>query len=248
MAMLSKKRKLVLITGSAKRLGAEMALSFARLDYDVIIHFNNSLEEAKSVVKKIENMGCKAIMIRANLNDELKNFIETVKNSELIKNRGGLDLLINSASKYEKMDFENVTEELWDEMQGINTKAPFFLTQGLIDEIRNVNGSIINMVDTSYNRPWKYYTNYCSSKASLYNMTLSLSHELAPEIRVNGIAPGAIMFPDWIEEKDKQEILDQIPMIREGTAEEIAATAVFLAEGPEYITGQIISVDGGLNL
>lgn len=241
-------RKLVLITGSGKRLGAAMALHFAKNNYDVIIHYNNSKSEAESVIEKIKKMGGDAILIKANLKNNLSNFIDEVIQSSLIKKRGGLDVLINSASKYENMRFEEVTGESWDEMHTINTKVPYFLIQGLLKELKSLSGSVINMVDTSYNRPWKNYSNYCSSKASLYNLTLSLSHELAPGIRVNGIAPGAIMFPEWVEENEKERILNNVPMAREGTAKEIAETALFLADGPEYITGQIISVDGGLNL
>ena len=239
-------KKLVLVTGSAKRLGAAIAIHFAKSDYDVIIHYNNSENDAKDIVSKIKEIGTDAMMIKADLIHELDDFINQVRTCELVKRRGGIDVLINSASKYEKVKFSQVTPELWDSMHGINSKAPYFLIQGLLNEIKNVKGCIINMVDTSYQRPWEYFSNYCASKATLYNLTMSLSYELAPEIRVNGIAPGAIMFPEWIEEEDKEKILSQIPMSREGTLEEIAETALFLAEGPNYITGQIIGVDGGL--
>ena len=239
--------KLALITGSAKRIGAAIAVHFARSGYDLIIHYNNSESEAKQVVKTIEEMGREVIMIKADLEKELDAFIVQVSNSTLVKKRGGIDVLINSASKYEKMQFNETTSELWDSMHAINSKVPYFLTQGLLINLKNVNGCVINMVDTSYHQPWKYYSNYCASKASLYNQTMSLSQELAPDVRVNGIAPGAIIFPEWIDEEEKQTILGQIPMKREGTVEEIAQTALFLANGPTYITGQIIGVDGGLN-
>ncbi len=240
------RNKLALITGSARRLGAAIAIHFAQFGYDLIIHYNKSEKEAEEVVKTIKKMGRDAIMIKANLTHNLEEFIEQVKSSELVKKRGGLDVLINSASKYEKSEFSSVTPKSWDSMHEINSKAPYFLIQGLLNELKMVNGSIINMVDTSYHSPWENYSNYCASKASLYNLTMSLSYELAPEIRVNGIAPGAIMFPEWLEEEEKQSILTKIPMKREGTVEEIAETALFLAEGPKYITGQIIGVDGGL--
>jgi len=240
------RNKLALITGSARRLGAAIAIHFAQSGFDLIIHYNNSEKEAKDVVETIKKMGRNAIMIKANLTQNLEEFIEQVKNSELVTGRGGIDVLINSASKYEQSDFSSVTPKMWDSMHQINSKVPYFLIQGLLNELKIVNGSIINMVDTSYYRPWENYSNYCASKASLYNLTMSLSYELAPEIRVNGIAPGAIMFPEWLGEEEKQRILTQIPMKREGTVEEIAETALFLAEGPNYITGQIIGVDGGL--
>jgi len=242
----SKSKKLVLITGSAKRLGAAIALKFAKSDYDVIIHYNNSKNEAENIVKKIKELGNDALMVKADLTTELDIFISDIINSELVKKRGGLDVLINSASKYEKVEFSKVTTEMWDSMHSINSKAPYFLTQGLLESLKSVDGCVINMVDTSYQYPWENYTNYCASKASLYNLTMSLSYELAPKIRVNGIAPGAIMFPEWIEDEDKEIILNQIPMEREGTVIEIAETALFLADGPNYITGQIIAVDGGL--
>ena len=238
--------KLVLVTGSAKRLGAAIALHFAQSGYDVIVHYNNSKNEAEMLVNKIKEIGKNALMIQADLNTGLKKFLEDIINSDLVAKRGGIDVLINSASIYEKVEFPKVTEEMWDAMHGINSKAPYFLIQGLLTSLKSVNGCVINMVDTSYKYPWKNYSNYCASKASLYNLTMSLSYELAPNVRVNGIAPGAIMFPEWIEDGDRESILNQIPMEREGTVIEIAETALFLAEGPDYITGQIIAVDGGL--
>ena len=245
--ILKSQQKLALITGSAKRIGATIAVHFARSGYDIIIHYNKSESEAKQVVKTIEEIGREVIMIKADLEKELDSFIVQVNNSTLTKKRGGIDVLINSASKYEKKRFDETTLELWDSMHAINSKAPYFLTQGLLMNLKNVTGCVINMLDTSYNQPWKFYSNYCASKAALYNQTLCLSQELAPDVRVNGIAPGAIIFPEWIDEKEKQTILSQIPMKREGTVEEIAQTALFLADGPTYITGQIIGVDGGLN-
>tara|TARA_X000000368_G_scaffold376796_1_gene330027 strand:- start:57 stop:815 length:759 start_codon:yes stop_codon:yes gene_type:complete len=238
--------KLVLITGSAKRLGAAIAIHFAKNGYDVLVHYNNSKKEAEEVISTIHGMGVDAALIKADLTTELDRFIKDVKNTEIVRKRGGIDVLVNSASIYEEIEFSLVTQEKWDAMHQINSKVPYFLIQGLLPELKIVKGCVINMVDTSYNRPWINYSNYCASKASLYNLTMSLSYELAPEVRVNGIAPGAIMFPEWLNEKGKQEIMDQIPMNREGTVEEISQTALFLADGPNYITGQIISVDGGL--
>ncbi|MEE3134201.1 MAG: SDR family oxidoreductase [Candidatus Thermoplasmatota archaeon] len=238
--------KIALVTGSAKRLGAAIAVHFAKNGYDILVHYNTSKKEAEGVLSIIREMGRNATLIKADLTTELDLFIDEVKNTDLVKKRGGLDVLVNSASKYEKIEFSLVSQEKWDSMHDINSKAPYFIIQGLLNELKMVNGCVINMVDTSYNRPWENYSNYCASKASLYNLTMSLSYELAPEVRVNGIAPGAIMFPDWLDEKDRQEILNQIPMKREGTVEEISETALFLADGPNYITGQIIGVDGGL--
>ncbi len=239
--------KLALITGSAKRIGAAIAINFARAGYDIIVHYNTSELEAKEVVKTISELGREVMMLKADLETELDLFIDQINNSNLVKNRGGIDVLVNSASKYEKIPFSQTTPESWDSMHNINSKVPYFLTRGLLSNLKKVKGCIINMVDTSYNQPWKFYSNYCASKASLHNQTLCLSQELAPDIRVNGIAPGAIVFPEWIDEKEKESILNQIPLKREGTVEEIAQTALFLADGPAYITGQIIAVDGGLN-
>ena len=114
--------------------------------------------------------------------------------------------------------------------------------------IKNVNGCVVNLIDNSYERPWPFYSSYCASKSALRSITLSLAIELAPDVRVNGIAPGAILFPDWMEKSSRQEILTKVPMKREGTPDEIADTAFFLAAGPQYITGQVIAVDGGWSL
>ena len=240
----------VLITGAAKRIGRNMALRFAKEGASLLLHYNKSVSEATELCDEIRNMGleCELYCADLSIQDEVIKFTDNIKNSKLISKRGGLDVLINSASIFEKDPLVNVTEEKWEKMMFVNAKAPYFITKYLLSLLVKNRGSVINMIDTSYSRPWSFYSNYCASKAALRSLTLSLAIELAPDVRVNGIAPGAIVFPEWMPDEERKEVLTNIPMRREGTVDEIAETVMFLASGPKYITGQIIAVDGGWSL
>ena len=240
----------VLITGAAKRIGRKIALRFAKEGASVMVHYNKSSEDALELFDEILKLGSKCELYCADLSDKegRETFLQELKSSKIINERGGLDVLINSASIFEKSSIEDTSEDDWDSMMEINAKAPYFLIKGLLNNLRNVEGNVINLIDTSYQRPWPFYSNYCASKSALRSLTLSLAIELAPFIRVNGIAPGAIMFPNWMDENERKDVLTNVPLGREGTCEEIAETAIFLANGPKYITGQIIAVDGGWSL
>ena len=274
----------VLITGGAKRIGCSIAMKFAREGASILLHCNNSLEEAKKVKSDVESLGnnCELFVADLSTKDGRMKLVEEVLSSSIVSQRGGLDVLINSASIFKPSKLESqlnkvddnkfdwfdahfkinlkaplilsrsfakdVDEKDWEMMMEINAKAPYFLTKYLLRNIKNVNGCVVNLIDNSYERPWPFYSSYCASKSALRSITLSLAIELAPDVRVNGIAPGAILFPDWMEKSSRQEILTKVPMKREGTPDEIADTAFFLAAGPQYITGQVIAVDGGWSL
>lgn len=237
-----------LVTGGAKRIGRAICIALANDGYDIIVHCNNSIEDAKQVVSDINKIGQSAIIVQGDLCSDIESICHQVSDAEIITRRGGLDVLVNSASIFERSEFEKINQNDVDRMFSINTIAPFMLIRNLLTDIRSVNGCIINILDISIARPLPFYSHYCASKSALNSLTLSLATELAPTVRVNGVAPGAIMFSDIETAEYRDQILSQIPMGRTGTAEEIAQTVLFLANGPQYITGHVISVDGGLGL
>lgn len=238
----------VLVTGGAKRIGRAICLTLANAGADVLVHCNSSVDEAEQVVADITSLGRGAGLVRGDLRTELEGICDEVSSSELVRQRGGLDLLVNSASIFERASMDSIEPADFERMLRINTVAPFEMIQRLLPDLRSVSGCAVNLLDTSIERPWPFYSHYCASKAALASLTLSLAGELAPEVRVNGVAPGAILFSDVESPAERESVMSRIPMGRTGTPEEIAQTVLFLAAGPSYITGQIIAVDGGWSL
>ncbi|MFC3150869.1 pteridine reductase [Litoribrevibacter euphylliae] len=244
--------KTILITGASQRLGAAMTRAFHQNDFTVIIHYNQSHTEADALATELNEL-CpnSAFLCQGKLSD-----IEKIK-EQVTAITDHLDVLINNASSFYPTQIGEVSETQWDDLFESNAKAPLFLTQALLPllnkrhEKNNTPGSVINMLDIHAQRPLKDHTVYCMAKAANQMMTQSLAKELAPRIRVNGIAPGAILWPDQdgeIANSYKQQTLEKIPSQRLGSIEDIVETALFLGCGPSYITGEIISVDGGRRL
>ena len=168
---------------------------------------------------------------------------------EVINQTAGLYALINNASSFYPTPLGKVTEEQWDDLIGSNLKAPLFLSQALLPHLRKTMGIIINIVDVHSERPLKNHPVYGAAKAGLGMLTRSLAKDLGPEIRVNGISPGAILWPEsGMPEKIQDNIIEQIPLKRAGTPEDIAAAVLFLMRDAPYITGQILKVDGGRSI
>lgn len=235
-----------LVTGSAKRLGCAMLKRLHQRGYRVIIHCNHSIQAAKQLAVEFnQQRHHSAVVIAGDLtdNDQLERLArETMHCFER------LDVLINNASAFYPTAIGTTTFADWEQLMGSNAKAPFFLSQALVPALAQQNGCIINMVDIHAEQPLLEHPLYCMAKAALFMLTKSLARELAPTIRVNGIAPGAILWPsNDIAEADKNMILGQIPLERLGTPDDIADTALFLIESG-YINGQIIAVDGGRSL
>jgi len=237
-----------LVTGSAVRIGAEVVRHLHTAGYCVIIHFRQSEIQARELVDELtETREKSAFCIQADLSndDDLKKLALRAH-----EQWGRIDLLVNNASSFFPTPLGSCTLGQWDELIASNAKAPFFLSQLLLPELKKVNGSIVNIIDIHANAPLKNHTVYCMAKSALSMMTLSLAKELAPEIRVNGVAPGAVLWPkpeDEMLESEKQTILASVPLNRLGKATEIAEAVHFLASS-KYITGQIIAVDGGRSL
>lgn len=246
--------RVALITGAAKRIGAEIARQLHRAGFNVIIHYNQSSVPAQELVDELngerENS---AIGLPANLNDHTQ-VIDLARQS--VNQWQRLDLLVNNASSFYPTPIGEATNDDWDNLINSNLKAPFFLAQALAPTLKQSHGCIINIADIYAQRPLKKHSIYSIAKAGNMMLTKSLAQELAPEVRVNGIAPGAILWPedyykkteDQLSDENKEKMLSQIPLQQRGQVQDIARTILFLAKDAPYITGQIIVVDGGRTL
>ncbi|MDH3608349.1 MAG: pteridine reductase [Gammaproteobacteria bacterium] len=241
------KPKVVLITGAARRVGAEMVRHLHQAGMNIILHYRSSSEDATALADSLNTQRTNSVKLLKGDLKEYQSIPQLVEQG--IALFGQIDALINNASSFYPTDLKDVTEEIWEDLVGVNLKAPLYLTQALASELRQNKGCIINIVDIHGDRPLKDYSVYSIAKAGLIMFTKSMARELAPEIRVNGIAPGAIMWPEEQHyEGMHQEIISRTALKKEGNPQDIAETALFLIEHANYITGQIIAVDGGRTL
>ena len=240
-------KKTIFITGAAKRIGKEIALCFSEMGWNIIIHYNSSKNDAQVLADEINgNNPDSAITVQGNL--DVKEDVEKVIN-EVRDAFPTIDLLINNASTFYPTPIEDISEEHWDKLVGSNLKGPLFLIKGLKDKLKESKGSIINITDTNLSKGVANYSIYSAAKAGLESITKGLARELAPDIKVNAIAPGAMLEPPdvtWTEEQ-KSKVISSIPLNRMGTVKDISEAVKFLAKS-NYITGQIIKVDGGRSL
>ncbi len=233
-----------LITGAAKRIGAVISAALHEAGANVAVHYLNSGEDAEQLASQLNQVSSdSALTVQGDLKNtaDLKQMID-----QLTKHTGGLDILVNNASSFYPTPLESITEEHWDDLLGINLKAPLFLSKISLPYLKKNNGVIINIVDVHAQRPLKNHSVYGSAKAGLAMLTRSLAKDLGPDVRVNGVSPGAILWPEsGISERVKENILGQVPLGRPGTPDDIAAAVVFLVRDAPYVTGEIIAVDGG---
>ena len=239
--------KTIFITGAAKRIGKEIALTFKELGWNIIIHYNSSKNDADNLADQInKDNPNSAKTVQGNL--DVKEDVQKILN-EVNDAFPSIDLLINNASTFYPTPIDEISEDHWDKLIGSNLKGPLFLIQGLKEKLKKSNGSIINITDTNLTKGVANYSIYSAAKAGLEAITKGLARELAPEIKVNAIAPGAMLEPPdvtWTEEQ-KNKVIETIPLKRMGSEKDIANAVKFLAHS-EYITGQIIKVDGGRSL
>ena len=238
--------KVALITGGAQRIGAATARCLHERGINIVLHYRSSRDSAQKLQKELNEIRPESVVL---VQAELKsvNGLPTLV-KEAHNAWGRLDILINNASSFYRTPIGSATETQWDDLFASNAKAPFFLAQAAAPFLKQHNGCIINMVDVHADRPLKEHTLYCMAKASLVMLTKSLARELGPDIRVNAVAPGAIMWPQDIDEVTKQRIVSRTFLKRKGDAADIAKTILFLVSEANYITGQIIAVDGGRSL
>jgi len=237
--------KVCLVTGSGRRIGASIIRKFASEGYAVLIHVSTSVEAGESLKSELIEQGWKADVIRADLSsqDQTKQLIETVENHPFVQERQGLDVLVHNASVYSQKPVEDLTLETMRFLNRLHVEAPLQLSQGFVHLLSSVNGSIIGMTDTSAGKAWKQLSHYTSSKAGLRQLMFNLAGEYAPNVRVNCVAPGAILSADW-EHEHFNKIVESIPLKRSGNPGDVAGAVYFFANSP-YLTGQELFVDGG---
>ncbi len=248
----SASQKVAVITGASKRIGREIAIQLHKRDFNVAIHYHHSKIEAKALATRLNSVRThSAITVSGNLLnlDIFPQLVEAV-----IDNWGQLDLLVNNASSFYPIPVEEAiinletTQQAWDDLMGSNLKAPYFLSLACIPFLKLTQGKIINIVDIYGLQPLIHHSIYSMAKAGLIMMTKALAKELAPDIEVNAVAPGAILWPEdnaELSSEKKQKIIDNTAMKTLGNASDIAQAVTFLACDAQYISGNIIKVDGG---
>ena len=239
--------KTIFITGAAKRIGKEIALTFKELGWNIIIHYNSSKKDADDLADQInKDNPNSAKTVQGNL--DIKEDVQRIL-SEVSETFPSINVLVNNASTFYPTPIDEISEDHWDKLIGSNLKGPLFLIQGLKKQLQASKGSIINITDTNLSKGVPNFSIYSAAKAGLEAITKGLARELAPDIKVNAIAPGAMLEPPdvtWTEEQ-KNKVIENIPLNRMGSEKDIADAVSFLARS-EYITGQIIKVDGGRSL
>lgn len=236
--------KTALITGAARRIGAAVAAKLHDVGMNIAVHYRGSAAEAEALSARLNDKRPESARIfQADL-------IETGAPDALIASvtewSGGLDVLINNASTFYPTPLGQIDEAAWSDLIGSNLKAPLFLSQAAVPHLRDSNGSIVNIIDIHAIRPLRDHHVYGAAKAGLAMLTRSLARDLAPEIRVNGVSPGAIAWPeDGMTNEIKQTILDQVPLGRTGNPADIASAVLFFVRDATYATGQVIAIDGG---
>ena len=239
--------RFVLVTGAARRIGACIAETLHERGCDVFLHYNSSGEAVGRLAEKLNGRRPgSASIVQADLgNDqEISRLVEKVKSTT-----SHLDLLVNNASRFFPTNVGNTTMQQWDDLMDSNLRGPYFLVQSLLQELSAAAGSVVNLVDIHAVKPMHNHAVYCMAKAGLQMMTLALAKDLGPGIRVNGVAPGAILWPEQEDSTEyQQQILSKVVMGRSGTPEDIASAVVYLGLDAPYVTGQILAVDGGRSL
>lgn len=235
------KGKVALVTGAARRVGAAIARALAAKGMDVAVHYGSSASEARQVVNDLRAMGVAAEGFHANLRE-----LEATRTlaPRVVEHFGRLDVVVNSAANMIEGGVESVTPEVWDEVMGLNLRAPFFITQGAIPALRAAKGKVVNIADLAGLEPWPKYVAHCTSKAALIMLTKGLARSLAPDITVNAVAPGAVLLPDDWDEAARRHFAETTPLRRLGSAEDVANAVVYLLEA-DYVTGEVLVVDGG---
>jgi pteridine reductase len=236
-----------LITGAAKRLGASIARALHGAGANVVIHYHGSEAQAHELANALNSQRAgSAHLVSSDL-------LNAARMPDLVAHAvtafGGLDILVNNASTFYPTPLGSITLGQWDDLIGTNLKAPLFLAQAAAPQLRKRQGLIINMVDIHAQRPLPDHTVYCVAKAGLVMLTRSLARELGPEVRVNGIAPGPVLWPEaGAEESLKQEIIGKTALKRMGSPDDIARAALFFAIESPFVTGQILAIDGGRSI
>ena len=236
-----------LVTGAARRIGACIAETLHQRGCHVFLHYQSSADAVNELAQKLNaQRPASATVVQAGLGD-----LDAINRlaGRVRERTGQLDLLVNNASRFFPTSVGVTSIEQWDDLMDSNLRGPYFLTQALVPELATAGGSVVNLLDVHALRPMPGHAVYCMAKAGLQMMTLALAKDLGPQIRVNGVAPGAILWPEQESNSaDQQKILNKTVMGRAGTPRDIASAVVYLGLDAPYVTGQVLAVDGGRSL
>ena len=234
--------KTALVTGGAKRIGRAISLALGRAGFDVALTYRSSAQEAAATVAALQSLGVRAFALQMEVRSE-PSVREAV--AAAVHSLGHLDLLVNNAAVFESVPLPEMTLDQWDRVFESNARGPFLVSREAIPHLKAAHGRIVHLGSVGATHPWPLHAHYCSAKAALNMLTLTMAKALAPEISVNCVSPGYIEMEE-LEAADRFRA--RTPMGRNGTAEEVAEAVLFFATGPRFITGQILTVDGGMGL
>lgn len=241
--------KVALVTGAAKRIGAEISRTLHAAGMNIVLHYHSSAEEAFLLCEQLnQQRAASAIAIKAPLHESGS---EKILIEKALAAFGRLDVLVNNASRFYRTKMGEVTDAVWEDLINSNLKAPFFLAQAAASALSAVEGCVINITDIHAERPLRDYAVYTISKSGLLMMTRALAKELGPKVRVNAVAPGAVFWPEGeniMEETTKNKVIEQTFLKRHGKPEDIAKAVLFFIRDAGYVTGQILNVDGGRSI
>ncbi|RPJ45463.1 MAG: pteridine reductase [Betaproteobacteria bacterium] len=240
--------KVVLVTGGARRVGAAICRRLHAADANVVVHYHRSAADAQALLRDLNSrransvaLVCADLLVQGALSRLVKDALAAF---------GRLDVLVNNASTFYPTPVGGINEQAWNDLVGTNLKVPLFLAQAAAPELRKGQGSIVNIIDIHAELPLKNHLVYNAAKGGLLALTRSLARELGPQVRVNGVSPGTILWPDdpaWQNDVERQRIVNQTVLKRTGEPDDIARAVEFLITAP-YVTGQIIAVDGGRSI
>jgi 3-oxoacyl-[acyl-carrier protein] reductase/pteridine reductase len=236
--------KTVVITGGAKHLGRAIGLAAARAGARIAFTYLHSADEAERTLAEIKKSSPESLALKCDVRNG-KSIAEAI--GAITSEWKQIDILVNNAGFYEDVLFPDLTEEQWDNMFATNVRGPFLVSRHCIPNLRAAKGRIINIGSLGGEKPWATHAHYCSSKAALHMLTKVMAKSLAPEIAVNCVAPGMLYYGEGDPVQAKR-FAEQTPMRRNGTADDVVSTVMYLATAPHYLTGQIVVVDGGLGL
>jgi len=235
--------KTALVTGAAKRIGRSLALGLAGAGADVAITYRDSAAEAQATVEDLRRLNVRAVAVRCDVRDP-ESVADAV--AAVVEQLGRLDVLVNNAGTFETAALQSITVPQWDKMFETNTRGPFLMAQAAYPYLHKAKGRIINIGSLGGLHPWPTHGHYCTSKAALHMLTQTMAKAFAPEISVNCVAPGMIVNGEV--DPAYEHFAQKTPMQRNGTTTDVAEAVLFFAQGPHFITGQILAVDGGLGL
>ena len=232
-----------MVTGGARRLGRAIALAMASTGASVAITYRESVRDAEQTADALQTAGANTVALRCDVTDEasVRKMLQDVA-----REFGRLDILVNNAATYNTAAFDQITLTQWDAIFASNVRGPFLVSREALPALRKSKGKIINLGSLGGLRPWADHAHYCSSKAALHMLTRVMAKALAPQIAVNAVAPGMINLGEKAAASFMRRMAKKTPMLRNGTADDIAQAVMFFATAPHFITGQILAVDGGL--